>query len=129
MPDTEHGFWQAPAILTNVNSDMKVMNEETFGPILPIMKFSEETEAIAEANRLEYGLGASVFSEDSDHAQSIADQIDAGSIGINQTVGSIVDLPWGGTKKSGLGRMLGKPGILKFTETVVERWNPDERNT
>ena len=126
MPDTEHGFWQAPALLNRVTPEMKVMNEETFGPILPIMKFSEISRAIQEANRLEYGLGASIFSEDPDYAQEIANQIEAGSIGINQTVGSIVDLPWGGVKKSGLGRMLGEPGMRKFTETIVERWNPDE---
>lgn len=126
IPDTEHGFWQAPALVTDVTDDMKIMNEETFGPVLPVMSYEDEKDAIAEANRLEYGLGASIFSEDPEHARNVADQVEAGSIGINQTVGSIVNLPWGGVKKSGIGRMLNEEGVLKFTESVTERWHPEE---
>lgn len=125
LPDKQHGFWQPPAVVTNVTTDMKLMNEETFGPVLPVLPYETEDEAIAEANRLEYGLSASVYSEDADHARSVADELEAGSIGINQIVGSIVDLPWGGVKQSGIGRMLDREGMRTFTQSVTERWNPD----
>lgn len=128
IPNTEHGFWQAPAIVKDATTDMTVMNEETFGPVLPIMTYTDDEEAIEEANRLEYGLSAVIYGEDPDRLKNVADRVDAGSIGINQTVGSIVELPWGGVKKSGLGRMLNDEGILKFTESVTERWHPDKLN-
>jgi acyl-CoA reductase-like NAD-dependent aldehyde dehydrogenase len=126
LPDPEQGFWQAPSVVTNVSRDMKIMNDETFGPALALMSFRDEEDAIEEANRLEYGLGASVYSEDTDHAARVADRLRAGSIGINQIVGSIVELPWGGVKKSGVGRLLNEEGMTEFSESVVERWNPEE---
>ncbi|MFB6347037.1 MAG: aldehyde dehydrogenase, partial [bacterium] len=126
LPDREHGFWQAPAVLKNANSDMKIMNEETFGPVLPIRSYDNEDHAIELANRLDYGLSACVYSEKPGHARRVASRLEAGSIGINQIVGSIVELPWGGVKKSGVGRMLDREGMLSFTQSVTERWNPDE---
>jgi succinate-semialdehyde dehydrogenase/glutarate-semialdehyde dehydrogenase len=126
LPDQEHGFWQAPALVKDVDTDMTIMNEETFGPVLPIMTYEEESEAIQEANRLEYGLAAVIYGDDPDRMKNVADQVEAGSIGLNQTVGSIVELPWGGVKKSGLGRMLNDEGVLKFTESVTERWHPED---
>lgn len=126
LPDKEHGFWQAPALVQNVTTDMKLLNEETFGPVLPVLSYDRESEAIEEANRLDFGLSACVYSGDPDHAREVASELDAGSIGINQVVGSIVELPWGGVKMSGVGRMLDEEGILTFTQSVTERWNPEE---
>lgn len=126
LPDREHGYWQTPAFVTNVDRDMDIMNEESFGPVTTVLPFSNDKEAIEEANRLDYGLGASVYSTNPEHASQVASHVQAGSIGINQTVGSIVELPWGGVKKSGIGRMLNEEGIKKFTQSIVERWNPEE---
>ncbi len=102
------------------------MNEETFGPVLPIWEYDEIEEAIAEANRLEYGLGASLIGENPDELESLAGRIEAGNIGINQTVGAVVEFPWGGVKRSGNGRLLGPRGILRFTQEVTHRWNREE---
>lgn len=126
IPDTDDGFWQSPAIVTEIDQNMRIMNEETFGPVVTLEKFENVEEALEKANRLEYGLGASVYSEDTVEAKQVAERLQAGSIGINQTVGSIVELPWGGVKKSGVGRLLGGEGFREFTESVVERWNTNE---
>ncbi len=126
LPDQQKGFWQAPALVTEVSTEMTLLNEETFGPVLPVLTYGDEEEAVREANRLDFGLGASVYGQDPRRAGNVADRIEAGSIGINQVVGSIVQLPWGGVKKSGVGRMLGIPGLRKFTERTVLRWNPDQ---
>ena len=77
------GWWCHPTVITEVNHDMKIMNEETFGPIMPIMSFSTVEEAIELANDTYYGLSAAVFSESQDEALGIARQIDAGAISIN----------------------------------------------
>lgn len=77
------GWWCHPTVITEVNHDMKIMNEETFGPIIPIMSFSTVEEAVELANDTYYGLSAAVFSESQDEALQIARQIDAGAISIN----------------------------------------------
>lgn len=77
------GWWCHPTVITEVNHDMKIMNEETFGPIMPIMSFSTVEEAVELANDTYYGLSAAVFSESQDEALQIARQIDAGAISIN----------------------------------------------
>ncbi|MEO0934953.1 MAG: aldehyde dehydrogenase family protein, partial [Cyanobacteria bacterium J06641_2] len=77
------GWWCHPTVITELNHDMKIMNEETFGPIMPIMSFATVEEAIELANDTYYGLSAAVFSESQDEALQIARQIDAGAISIN----------------------------------------------
>lgn len=124
--DRANGYWQDPALVFDADPSMDVMNEETFGPVVALMPVGGDESALEEANRLEYGLGASVYSKDPDHAREVASDLEAGSVGVNQTVGSIVQLPWGGVKKSGVGRLLGREGLKKFTQSVVHRWNPEE---
>jgi len=113
------GYFYEPTVLTNVNNEMKIMTEETFGPAIPIQAVESEEEAIKSANALPYGLTASVWTKNIEKGERISRELEAGSVGINQTAASIDEAPWGGVKQSGLGRTLSKYGIREFTEMKV----------
>lgn len=116
----KHGYFYKPTVLIDVDHTMKVMTEETFGPILPIMGFTAEDEAIKLANDSRYALTASVWSMDIKRAISIAKKLIAGTITINEhamTYG-IPETPWGGSKETGFGRTHSKLGLLEFVEPV-----------
>ena len=111
------GFWCLPTILTEVDHQMSVMTEETFGPVIPIMSFSTEEQAIAFANDSIYGLSASVFSKDLDHALRIAQQLEAGAISINDgsLTNRVFDAEKNSFKQSGInGSRMGDAGFLRF---------------
>ena len=110
----------SPVLLTDVNHDMLVMREETFGPVLPVMKFKYEDEAIEWANDSIYGLGASIFTSDSNKASRVSAKINAGVIAINEVIVPVANmaLPFGGVKSSGMGRYHGKEGLLTFVNQV-----------
>jgi succinate-semialdehyde dehydrogenase/glutarate-semialdehyde dehydrogenase len=110
------GAFYPPTVLTNVNHEMDVMREETFGPVLPIMTFRTEDEAIRLANDSDFGLTASVWSNSVPRAQRIAARIDAGTVMINEVLYThgIAQTPWGGVKQSGLGRTHGRAGLLEL---------------
>lgn len=112
------GMFVEPTILTNVNHNMKVMREETFGPIMPIMKVRDEAEAIAKANDSKYGLCAYVWSQNLRRAEKIAHQLQAGTILLNDAMAhyAVSQLPFGGTKKSGNGRIHGQQEVIQFTQ-------------
>ncbi|PZW71477.1 aldehyde dehydrogenase (NAD+) [Pseudomonas sp. URMO17WK12:I1] len=108
-----------PIILDRVTPDMRVWNEETFGPVLPIMAFSNEAHAIELANDTHYGLCASVFSADAQRALRVAGALEVGGVSINNVNMSEGNpgLPFGGTKKSGFGKLRGPEGLLGFTRS------------
>ena len=110
------GAFYPPTVLTNVNHGMDVMREETFGPVLPIMTFRTEDEAIRLANDSDFGLTGSVWSNSIPRAQRIAARIDAGTVMINEVLYThgIAQTPWGGVKQSGLGRTHGRAGLLEL---------------
>ncbi|MBV6624882.1 MAG: aldehyde dehydrogenase family protein [Rivularia sp. (in: Bacteria)] len=111
------GWWCHPTVMTEVNHDMKLMNEETFGPIMPIMSFSTVEEAIELANDTYYGLSAAVFSESRDEALEIARQIDAGAICINDAglTNIMQEAEVNSFKFSGLGTFrMGASGLTRF---------------
>ena len=93
---------------------MKVQNEETFGPVAPIVHVKDETEAISLANATDFGLGASIWSKDMDRALCLARNIESGIAVVNSLVRSDPRLPFGGVKKSGTGRELSKFGLYEF---------------
>ncbi len=103
----------APTVLADVTHDMRIMREETFGPVLPIMAFDTEQEAIRLANDSEYGLAASIWTRDRSHGESLARQIRAGTVMINDVVScfAISEAPHGGVKASGIGRTHGAFGL------------------
>lgn len=108
------GYMYSPTVLADVSSDMKVMREETFGPVAPIITVKDEKEAIEIANDSEFGLGASVWSQDRDRAMRIASELETGMVGVNAFCTPQACLPFGGVKKSGMGRELSRHGFLEF---------------
>ncbi len=108
------GFFYKPTVLVNVNHKMRVMREETFGPVLPIMPFRSDAEAVRFANASRYGLCASVWGRNKKRAWGMARRIESGMVWINDT-GITNDLcPWGGVKESGIGRVRAAEGIREF---------------
>ncbi len=116
-PELE-GLFYEPTVITNANNDMRAMQEETFGPTLPIATFSTEDEAIRLANDSEFGLTASVWTRDSARGQRVARQIEAGSVCVNEVLYThgIGQTPWGGFKNSGRGRTHGREGLMELVQ-------------
>ena len=113
-----HGAFYEPTVLVDVTHDMLVMQEETFGPILPIMRVDDEADAVRMANDSPFGLSASVWSGDPARAGRVARQLQTGSVIINDTIAhfGVPQMPFGGVKQSGFGRTHGKAGVLQFTQ-------------
>jgi succinate-semialdehyde dehydrogenase/glutarate-semialdehyde dehydrogenase len=112
-------FVYEPTILEGVSPDMTCFGQETFGPVISLYRFSDEADAIARANDGEYGLNASIWSQDGVRARAIARLIKCGTVNINEAFGATfasIDSPMGGMRQSGLGRRQGSEGILRYTE-------------
>lgn len=121
IPDAK-GFYYPPTLLANVQPGMPAFDEELFGPVIAVTAVANEEEAIAYANKGQYGLGAAVFTQDIKRGERIAsDEIEAGVCFVNSYVVSDPRLPFGGIKHSGYGRELSREGILEFvnTKTIV----------
>jgi succinate-semialdehyde dehydrogenase/glutarate-semialdehyde dehydrogenase len=118
---SKKGLFFAPAVVYNSKHTMKVLTEEVFGPIAPVIIVKSEDEAVRVANDTEYGLAASIWSRNTDRAERLASRIEAGTVAINDMVKSDPRLPFGGVKKSGIGRELSHYGLKEFTniKTVV----------
>jgi len=110
------GAYYLPTILTEVKRNMRVWQEEVFGPVLAVMTFSKEEEAVRLANDTVYGLGAEIYSKDAQRAKRIASQIDAGNININNGNHWIPCSPFGGYKSSGMGREHGRWGFQELCQ-------------
>ena len=112
LPQLGPNFYP-PTVLSDVNHTMRIMREETFGPVLPIMPFDTEYEAIALANDSEFGLSASVWTKDRARGEAIADRLEAGTVMVNDAVTcfGISEAPHGGIKGSGIGRTHGRLGL------------------
>ncbi|CAM3680616.1 aldehyde dehydrogenase family protein [Mesobacillus zeae] len=111
-------------IVTNVTQDMKIIQEETFGPLLPVVPFDSEDEAVSMANGTVFGLNASVWSRDMEKARRVASQLVSGAVVINDVIISVANhgLPFGGAKESGIGRYHGSGGLRMFCheKAIVE---------
>jgi len=113
------GNYFQPTILTNVNFDMRVLTEEVFGPVLPILPFETEKAAVDLANNTEYGLSAEVYTTDIKKGERIAKQLQAGTVAINTDDFFKPECPFGGYKKSGMGREYGEIGMREFCQAKV----------
>ena len=119
VPTNLNGFFYSPTLLTNVTSDMEVWKEEVFGPVLPILTFKTEEEAIALANDTKYGLGGYAFTESKERFVKIASQIQTGMIQVNNAGYVQPPTPFGGCKFSGIGREHGKFAFHELSNIKV----------
>ena len=111
------GFFFQPTVLDRVAPEMRIAQEEIFGPVLAVMAFDDVEDAIAIANRSQYGLVAGVWTRDINKAMTIASRIKAGQVFINTYgAGGGVELPFGGYKKSGYGREKGLDSLASYTQ-------------
>jgi acyl-CoA reductase-like NAD-dependent aldehyde dehydrogenase len=127
VQDSSGPFYQ-PTVLTSVTHEMTIMRNETFGPVLPIMTFKTDDEAVRLANDSLYGLTASVWTKNIDRGKRLAERIDAGTVMVNDVVytHAIASTPWGGVKHSGMGHTHGRAGLLELVRAQhihVNRWS------
>jgi succinate-semialdehyde dehydrogenase/glutarate-semialdehyde dehydrogenase len=110
------GWFHEPTVLAGVDHTMAVMREETFGPVLPLMTFREEAEAVRLANDSSFGLTASVWTRNIRRGRRVASRIEAGTVMVNEVLYThgIAQTPWGGVKQSGIGRTHGRLGLLEM---------------
>jgi acyl-CoA reductase-like NAD-dependent aldehyde dehydrogenase len=115
-PGFERGFWVEPTIFTDVSNDMTIAREEIFGPVLAVIRAESTDQAIRIANDTEYGLSAGVWSTDNQRALEVADQLEAGTVWVNDWHMVNAAYPFGGYKQSGFGRELGPHALDEYTE-------------
>lgn len=112
----ENGYFIEPTIMTNCHDDMRIVREEIFGPVMSVLTFKDEEEAIARANDTEFGLGAGIITSDLSRAHRVADALEAGNIWVNTYNLIPADWPFGGAKQSGFGRESSQFAIEAYTE-------------
>lgn len=110
------GYFVEPTIFADVTPEARIWKEEIFGPVLAVATFDTEDEALALANTTEFGLAAAVMTRDLERAHRVADRFEAGVVWINCSQPNFLEPPWGGMKKSGIGRELGTWGLMNFLE-------------
>ena len=116
-----HGAYFPPALLTGVTPEQDVYHEELFGPVAMVFRAASEDEALTLANDTRYGLGSYVFTTDPDQAARVADRIEAGMVFVNGVMLDAANLPFGGVKRSGFGRELGRFGVDEFVNKKLIR--------
>jgi betaine-aldehyde dehydrogenase len=121
--DQEKGFFYKPTVLINVDHTMDVMREETFGPVIPLMPYRDFDQAIQLANDSPYGLGASLMSHDSKLVKRFFEEVQAGTVWINDPLTDNYAGPFGGMKMSGIGRELGQEGYDEFCQVKHVHWD------
>ncbi|KAL0938441.1 putative aldehyde dehydrogenase [Colletotrichum truncatum] len=117
------GFFIEPTVFSDVKKDMKIFQEEVFGPFVAITPFKTEEEAINLANNTSYGLGAALFTRDIERGHRVAARLEAGMVWINSSNDSDIRVPFGGVKQSGIGRELGEAGLAAYSQTKAVHLN------
>jgi acyl-CoA reductase-like NAD-dependent aldehyde dehydrogenase len=115
----KEGYFFAPTIVGNISDGVRLVDEEQFGPALPIIPYKDVDDAVRRANGTHYGLSGSVWSNDSARGAEVASQLECGSAWVNQHLAIAPNLPFGGAKWSGIGVENGPWGLLGFTEIQV----------
>lgn len=121
-PDKGSGYFIEPTCFVDVTNDMRIAQEEIFGPVLVVIPFEDDDDAVRIANESDYGLCGGVYSADLDRAIAVAKRIRTGSVSVNGGMCIAGDLPFGGYKASGIGREWGLEGIEEFLETKLIAW-------
>jgi succinate-semialdehyde dehydrogenase/glutarate-semialdehyde dehydrogenase len=118
-PTLAHGSFFPPTILNGVHDTMRVAREEIFGPVLPILTYTDESDAVRRANDTPYGLAAYVYGTNLSKCRAVASQLESGIVGVNEWRPLKAEIPFGGIKQSGIGAEGGQEGIREFLDTQV----------
>ncbi|WP_311267607.1 aldehyde dehydrogenase family protein [Sphingobium sp. WCS2017Hpa-17] len=118
-PMDRPGYFIAPTIVRDLPEDAPLVQEEQFGPVLPVLKYDDIDDVIARANDSDYGLAGTVWGKDVERATAIAMQIDTGTVWVNQHLAIDANIPFRGVKQSGLGGELGEAGLLEYTQAHI----------
>jgi acyl-CoA reductase-like NAD-dependent aldehyde dehydrogenase len=113
------GYFIAPTIVRDIADDARLVREEQFGPVLPVLRYSSLDDAIARANATEYGLGGTVWGADSKRAYEVAQRMTSGTVWVNKHLELPPDIPFGGAKQSGFGTEMGQEGLEEFTQSRI----------
>lgn len=113
------GFFIAPTIIRDLEDDARIVKEEQFGPVLPVLRYADVEDVIARANDSEYGLAGTVWGKDLDRAIGVAQRINSGTVWVNQHMAIDPALPFRGAKQSGLGGELGEEGLHEYTQATI----------
>jgi acyl-CoA reductase-like NAD-dependent aldehyde dehydrogenase len=118
VPD-QPGYFIRPTIVRDISDGARLVDEEQFGPLLPVIKYSDPEDALARANASAYGLGGSIWSSDLNKAYDLASRMNSGTVWVNKHADIQPNIPFGGAKQSGLGVELGEEGLAEFTQIQV----------
>ena len=118
LPDRP-GYFIPPTIVRDIPDDARLVREEQFGPVLPILSYTDVNDAIARANDSEYGLGGTVWTKDLDRGVEVASQVVSGTVWVNKHLDLPFDVPFGGAKQSGIGAEYGQEGLEEFTQATT----------
>jgi acyl-CoA reductase-like NAD-dependent aldehyde dehydrogenase len=113
------GYFIPPTIVRDIPDDARLVQEEQFGPVLPVLRYSSIDDAIARANSTDYGLGGTVWGSDLKRAFEVAQRIASGTVWVNKHLELPPDIPFGGAKQSGLGTEMGQEGLEEFTQSKI----------
>src|SRR5262249_3245405 len=113
------GYFVQPTIVRDIPDNARLVREEQFGPVLPVLRYSEIDEVIARANDTDFGLGGSVWSSDLDRAFGVAARINSGTVWVNKHLDLGPDTPYAGAKQSGIGTELGREGLEELTQATI----------
>jgi acyl-CoA reductase-like NAD-dependent aldehyde dehydrogenase len=113
------GYFVAPTIVRDIADDARLVREEQFGPVLPVLRYADIQDAIIRANGSEYGLGATVWGADLERAYQVASKLEAGTVWVNKHLDLPPDIPFSGVKQSGFGAEMGQEGLEEFTQSRV----------
>lgn len=118
IPDRA-GYFIEPTIVADIEDGTRLVDDEQFGPILPVIRFSDEADAVTRANRSEMGLGASVWSSNPGRARALASRLEAGTVWVNKHAELTPAVPFGGAKQSGIGLEFSEEGLWEFTQLKI----------
>jgi len=121
------GYFVSPTIFTDIKPSMKIVQEEIFGPVLSVGRFSDEEGAIELANNTNYGLGAGLHSSDASQCMRVSSALEAGTVWVNQYNVLYNNVPFGGKKLSGIGKELGSYALEEYTSVKAVHWNFGEK--
>ena len=113
------GYFIPPTIVRDLDDDAPLVREEQFGPVLPVLKYTDLDDVIERANKSEYGLGGTVWGKDLDRAMAVAKRIDSGTVWVNQFLAIDPTIPFRGSKQSGMGGELGEAGLHEYTQPHI----------